>query len=85
MSYIKDATPLLGAAMSAVLDPSLAADAVPASFAAAMDRAEHDKGRTVLTREGRPVAALVPIEDIEALDALEDARDAEAVREGLAE
>jgi prevent-host-death family protein len=71
--------------MSAVLDPSLAADPTPAAFAEALARAEHDKGRTVVTREGRPVAVLVPIEDLEALDALEDARDAEAVREGLAE
>ncbi len=71
--------------MSAALDPSLAADAAPAAFAEALARAEHDKGRTVLTRAGRPVAALVPIEDVEALDALEDARDAAAVREGLAE
>ncbi len=63
-----------GATMSAVLDPSLAADPTPAAIAAAMARAEHEKGRPVVARAGRPVAMLVPIEDVEALDALEDAR-----------
>ena len=58
-----------GAAMSTAVDPSLAADPTPAAFAEALARAEHDKGRTVATREGRPVAVLVPIEDVETLDA----------------
>jgi hypothetical protein len=32
-------------------------------------RAEHDKERVVLVRDGKPVAAVVPIEDLEALEA----------------
>jgi antitoxin (DNA-binding transcriptional repressor) of toxin-antitoxin stability system len=38
----------------------------------AAERAEHDKERIVLIRDGKPVAAVVPIEDLEALEA-EDA------------
>src|SRR5260370_11357892 len=75
---------MLGAAMSAVLDPSLAADAAPAPFAEALARAEYDKGRTVLTRAGRPVAALVPIEDVEALEAWEDEHDSRLAEEAIA-
>ena len=70
--------------MSAVLDPSLAADAAPAAFAEALARAEHHKGRTMLTRDGRPVAALVPIEDVEALEAMEDEADSRLAAEALA-
>ena len=70
--------------MSAALDPSLAADAAPAAFAEAMARAEHEKGRTVLTRAGRPVAVLVPIEDMEALDAFEDEHDSRLAAEAVA-
>jgi PHD/YefM family antitoxin component YafN of YafNO toxin-antitoxin module len=32
-------------------------------------RAEHDKERVVLIRDGKPVAAVVPIEDLETLEA----------------
>jgi prevent-host-death family protein len=46
----------------------------PPPFAEALDRAEHDKARTTLTRNGKPVAVLVPMEDVEALEAWEDAR-----------
>ena len=74
---------MIGAIMSAALDPFLAADAAPAAFAEAMARAEHEKGRTVLTRAGRPVAALVPIEDIEALEAWEDEQDSRAAAEAV--
>jgi prevent-host-death family protein len=70
--------------MSALLDPSVAADAAPAPFAEALARAEHDKGRTLLTREGRPVAALVPIEDVEALEAMEDELDSRLAAEAAA-
>jgi antitoxin (DNA-binding transcriptional repressor) of toxin-antitoxin stability system len=71
--------------MSDFVDPSLDADAVPGPFAEGLARAERGKGRTLLTRDGRAVAALVPIEDVQALEAIEDSRDAEAVRQGLAE
>jgi prevent-host-death family protein len=85
MPYIKPATILPGAAMSAALDHSLAANPTPAAFAEALARAEHDKGRTVVTREGRPVAALVPIEDADRLEALEDEADSRLAAEALAD
>lgn len=73
------------AGMPNTSDPFLPIEHCPAGFAEALARAEHDKGRTLLTREGRPVAALVPIEDVRAVEAMEDSRDAEAVRQCLDE
>jgi prevent-host-death family protein len=70
--------------MSDVLDPALPADASPAAFAEAMARAEHGKERVLVTRDGRAVAALVPIEDAEALEAIEDAEDSRLAAEAIA-
>jgi len=67
--------------MPAVLDP-IPTDAAPAAFAEAVARAEAGKERIILTRAGKPVAALVPIADLEAI---EDAEDAAAASEALAE
>jgi antitoxin (DNA-binding transcriptional repressor) of toxin-antitoxin stability system len=69
--------------MSAPLTIPLPDD--PSPFAEAVARAERDKDRAVLTRDGRPVAAMVPIEDLAALEAAEDAADAAALAEALAE
>jgi prevent-host-death family protein len=85
MPYIKRVILIPGAVMSAALDPSLAANPMPAAFAEALARAEHDKARTVVTREGRPVAALVPIEDADRLDALEDEADSRLAAEAVAD
>ena len=52
----------------------------PGRFAEILKRAAEDKERVVLTRAGRPVAALVPIEDLEWLEAVEDRLDAEDYR-----
>ena len=41
-------------------------------LAEAAARAEHDEERLSLVREGKPVAALVPVEDLEALEAEEE-------------
>jgi prevent-host-death family protein len=62
--------------MDATPVDALPADFLPAAFAEALDRAEHEKARTTLTRNGKPVAVLVPVEDAETLDAWEDAEDA---------
>jgi prevent-host-death family protein len=62
--------------MDATPVDALPADFLPAAFAEALDRAEHEKARTTLTRNGKPVAVLVPMEDAETLDAWEDAEDA---------
>ena len=52
----------------------------PDRFKEILNRAADDKERVILTRAGKPVAALVPIEDLEWLEAIEDRVDAEAFR-----
>ncbi|WP_222426815.1 type II toxin-antitoxin system Phd/YefM family antitoxin, partial [Amycolatopsis rhizosphaerae] len=47
-------------------------------------RVEHAHERAVLTRHGRPVAAVVSIDDLRALEAAEDEADLLAARESLA-
>ncbi len=71
--------------MSAALARPLPADAAPAPFAEAVTRAEHGKARVVVTREGRPVAALVPTGDVAVLKAREDGQDSRLAEEALAE
>jgi prevent-host-death family protein len=41
--------------------------------------------RVALARRGKPVAVLVPVEDAEYLELLEDAMDMKAAREALAQ
>lgn len=41
--------------------------------------------RIVVTRNGKAVAAMVPVEDLELIEAIEDRADAEAARKALAE
>ena len=55
---------------------------MPAAFTVAVARAEAGKERINLTRAGKPVAALVPIVDLEAI---EDAEDLAAAADALAE
>jgi prevent-host-death family protein len=61
------------------------ADSLPCAdarerFDELLRRAVKDKDRVVLTRRGKPVAALVPIEDLELLEAIEDRLNAEEFR-----
>jgi prevent-host-death family protein len=42
-------------------------------------RVSYGKERFVLTKYGRPVAALIPLDDLELLEALEDRVDLEAI------
>ena len=46
-------------------------------------RAEHAHERTVLTRHGRAVAAVISLEDLRELEAAEDEADLAAAREAL--
>jgi prevent-host-death family protein len=55
------------------------------SFSNTINRVAFGGERVVLTRHGRRVAAVVPIEDLELLESLEDAHDLDAVREALAD
>ena len=48
-----------------------------------ISRAQHSEERTILTRHGKPVAALVSIEDLKALRKLEDATDVARARESI--
>lgn len=49
-----------------------------------VSRAVHAHERTVLTRHGKAVAAVISFEDLRELEAAEDAADLEAAREALA-
>jgi len=50
-----------------------------------INRAAFGKERVVLTRRGKEIAAVVPIEDVKLLEELEDCIDLEEVRAALAE
>ena len=54
------------------------------TFSTTINRVAFTGERIVLTRHGRRVAAVVPIEDLELLEALEDQRDLDEVRAALA-
>ena len=49
-------------------------------FAEMLERAATSKERVIVTRGGKRVAALVPVEDVEFLEELEDKLDAEDLR-----
>lgn len=55
------------------------------SFSTTVNRVAFGGERVVLTRHGRRVAAVVPIEDLELLESLEDVRDLDDVRAALAD
>lgn len=59
--------------------PSRTASAARGSFADMLNRAAYGKERVVVTRRGKALAAIVPLEDVETLDALEDGRDARTI------
>ena len=50
-----------------------------------INRAAYGKERMILTRRGKQVAAVVPIEDVKLLEALEDRMDLEEARASLAQ
>ena len=50
-----------------------------------INRAAFGKERVVLTRRGKELAAVVPIEDVKLLEDLEDRLDLEAAREAIKE
>lgn len=51
----------------------------------AVNRAAFGKERLVLTRHGKGVAAIVPVEDLALLEALEDRIDLDEARKAIAE
>jgi antitoxin (DNA-binding transcriptional repressor) of toxin-antitoxin stability system len=62
----------------------ISAESADEPFRVAIGLAADGKTRVVVTRDGKPVAAIVPIEDFDELEAIEDAHDAEAYREAMA-
>jgi prevent-host-death family protein len=54
------------------------------SFADLVNRAAYRQERILIARRGKPVAAIVPMEDIEALERFEDEMDLQLAREALA-
>lgn len=63
----------------------LAAAEVRSRFAEALNRAHYGKERVVITRSGKPLAALISFEDLELLQRLEDLADLRAVARARAE
>lgn len=54
-------------------------------FAELVNRAAYRHERVLLTRHGKAVAAIIPTDDLELLEALEDRDDLEAARAALAD
>jgi prevent-host-death family protein len=53
------------------------------SFSTTINRVAFGGERVVLTRHGRRVAAVVPIDDLDLIEAIEDARDLDDVRAAM--
>jgi prevent-host-death family protein len=56
-----------------------------ADFSDVLDRAGHKGERILLSRNGKNVAAIVPVEDVDFLEELEEKADIAAIRAALAE
>jgi len=56
-----------------------------AGLADALNRVAYGRERVVIERNGKPVAALVPVEDLQDLEAREDAEDVADLEAALAE
>ena len=55
------------------------------SFSEVINRSAYGKERIVLTRRGKKVAAVVPVEDLNLLEEMEDHFDLEAIKQALAD
>lgn len=54
-------------------------------FSEIINKAAYGKERMIVTRRGKALAAIIPIEDLRTLEELEDRRDVEDARRILAE
>lgn len=57
---------------------------IPRGAEALVRHVKDSKDRVLLTQDGQPMAVLVPVEDMEYLEAMEDERDSRIVREAMA-
>ena len=55
------------------------------NFADLVNRVTYAKERILINRRGKPVAAIVPMEDVELLEKIEDAIDVKLARKALSE
>jgi len=55
------------------------------TFAELVNRAAYGRERVLVSRRGRPVAAIVPIDDVEFIEKIEDELDRQAAIEALAD
>jgi prevent-host-death family protein len=55
------------------------------TFAELVNRAAYGHERVLVSRRGRPIAAIVPIDDVELLERIEDQLDREAALAALAD
>lgn len=67
------------------MSTKLSASAARSQFAEIMNRAAYGKERIVLHRRTKPVAAVVPIEDLRAIERLEDEIDIREARKAMRE
>jgi prevent-host-death family protein len=65
--------------------PALAMSKAREEFSEMVNRAAFAKERVMIERHGKPVAAMVPVEDVELLQAFEDRMDLADIRTALAE
>ncbi|HTR65126.1 MAG TPA: type II toxin-antitoxin system Phd/YefM family antitoxin [Terriglobales bacterium] len=67
------------------MSPKLTASAARQNFSDMVSRAAYGGERIIVHRRKKPVAAIVPIEDLEFLEQIEDRADLEEVRKRLKE
>lgn len=65
--------------------PKQTASTARAQFADIVSRAEYAGERTIIHRRSKPVAAIIPIEDLKLLERMEDLVDIQDARKALKE
>jgi prevent-host-death family protein len=65
--------------------PKLTASSARQNFSDIVNRAAYGRERIIVHRRKKPIAAVIPIEDLELLEKLEDEIDLKAAREALKE
>ncbi|AFY43658.1 type II toxin-antitoxin system Phd/YefM family antitoxin [Nostoc sp. PCC 7107] len=61
------------------------ADAISANFQDLIDRVEQKGERIIIERQGKAVVAIIGLEDLKRLEALEDAIDSQVLHQAISE